>query len=207
MKEEVSILLLKFAVNVTLSIIKTTGRSRVHELRYTMSVLSGLCLPLFQITSIFLCLGLTFGQQDCDDNACCLSGGHKEINDPRRSINSILEAGQSAICDRALAWGWYRFTSYVGGKMPTTKVDELRCGTIHPIWMKSAHPLVSEGTVDRKACINFFGLGDGCFTQLDIKVRNCGEHYVYYLGPTFSCSLAYCAGRFVIKNICDSRAI
>jgi len=117
-----------------------------------------------------------------------------EINDPRRSTKSILEAGQNAICDRALGWGWYRFTSYVGGKMPTEKVDENHCGTIHPIWMKGPHPTRNEETVNRKACINFFGLLDGCFTQLDIKVRNCGEHYVYYLGPTFSCSLAYCAG-------------
>ena len=166
-----------------------------------MNILGGWCLLLFQITSIFLCLSLTSGQQDCDDNACCLPGGYKEINDPRRSINSILEAGQSAICDRVLAWGWYRFTSYVGGKMPTTKVDEFRCGTSQPIWMKPPHPVITDGTVDRKACVNFFDLLDGCFTQLNIKVRNCSGHYVYYLGPTYSCSLAYCAGRFVSKQI------
>ena len=177
--------------------ISTTGTTRLHKLRYAMDIFGGLCLLLFQITSIFLCLGLTFGKQDCDDNACCLPGGYTEINDPRRSTNSILEAGQSVICDRALKSGWYRFTSYVGEKMPTEKVDEHHCGTIHPIWMRGSHPTLHEGTVDHKACINFFGLHDGCYTQLDIKVRNCGGHYVYYLGPTYSCSLAYCAGRFL----------
>ena len=150
---------------------------------------------LIHATCVFLLLGLTFGQSDCSDNGCCLPGGYREINEPRRSINSVFQAGESAICDRALAWGWYRFTSFVGGKMPTKKVDQLHCGTIRPVWMKGSHPVVEDGTVDRKACINFYDLNNGCFTELNIKVRNCREYYVYYLGPTFSCSLAYCAGK------------
>ena len=159
--------------------------------------LRGSWFLLVQITTVILSLTLTFGQ-DCSKNECCLEGGYKEINDPRRSIKSELEAGQSSICDRALAWDWYRFTSYVGGKIPNLRVDEFRCGTVHPIWMKDPHLSSNQGVVDREVCVNFFGLSEGCFTKLNIKVRNCGEYYVYYLGPTYSCSLAYCAGKPVM---------
>ncbi|XP_068690657.1 uncharacterized protein [Montipora foliosa] len=137
---------------------------------------------------------LTVGQSDCVNDSCCSLPGYTEINEPRRSTRSILQAGESAICDWLLRKGWYRFTSYVGGKMPTTKVDGSRCGTVHPIWMRGAHPLVHENVVNRTACVNVYGLFGGCLVELDIKVRNCTEFYVYYLRPTHSCSFAYCAG-------------
>lgn len=143
-------------------------------------------------TTVFLFPGLTFGQNECKEGGV---GGYKKIDDPRRSIKSIFKHGQSAICDRAFAWGWYRFDSYTGKRMWTEKVDEMRCGTVHPIWMNGSHPTLAEGTVDRKACINFYDMLNGCFASLNIKVRNCGGFFVYYLGPTHSCSLAYCAGK------------
>ena len=153
-------------------------------------------------TIIFLFLDSTYAQTDqCGPNKeCCQkgqAGGYSEINNPRRSILSEWKSGQNAICDRSLVWGWYRFTSYVGGKMPEAKVDSKRCGTNHPIWMKGSHPTVNEGTVDRTACVNFFNMMNGCFTSLQIKVRNCNGYFVYYLGPTYSCSLAYCAGELL----------
>lgn len=125
------------------------------------------------------------------------AGGYKSIDNPRRSERSEFKpnSNQRAICDRALTWGWYRFTSYVGGKIPNHKVKELRCGTVHPIWMKGSYPTVKDGAVDRIACINFYDLKDGCFASLKIKVRNCGGYFVYYLGPTYSCSIGYCAGK------------
>ena len=144
------------------------------------------------ITTIYLFPDPTFGQAECTEG---VKGGYTKIDEPRRSIKSEFEQGQNAICDRALAWGWYRFDSYTGGKMPTQKVDEMRCGTVHPIWMKGSHPTVAEGTVDRIACINFYDMLNGCFVTLNIKVRNCNGFFVYYLGPTHSCSLAYCAGK------------
>ncbi|XP_078371975.1 von Willebrand factor D and EGF domain-containing protein-like isoform X3 [Oculina patagonica] len=156
---------------------------------------------LFSLTTvIFLSWSLTFVQSDlCTKRPqCCKKGapgGYTELDNPRRSTESVFKAGQSAICDRALTWGWYRFVSYVGGKMPEkNKIAEMRCGTVHPIWMKESHPTFSEGTVDRTACINFYDLNNGCFTSLKIKVTNCNGFFVYYLGPTHTCSLAYCAG-------------
>ena len=143
-------------------------------------------------TTVFLFPELTLGQNECTEGG---PGGYKKIDDPRRSIKSIYKPGESAICDRAFASGWYRFVSYTGENMPIQKVDQMRCGTVHPIWMKGSRPTVTEGTVNRKACINFYDMQNGCLSTLDIKVRNCGSFFVYYLGPTHSCSLAYCAGK------------
>ena len=143
-------------------------------------------------TTVFLFPELTLGQNECKEGG---AGGYTKIDDPRRSIESIFKHGQSAICDRAFAWGWYRFDSYTGGKMPEQKVDQMRCGTVHPIWMRGTHPTVKEGTVNRTACINFYDMLNGCLSSLNIRVRNCNGFFVYYLGPTHSCSLAYCAGK------------
>ena len=136
------------------------------------------------------------GQSDC--NGCCTAARYKTIDEPRRSIESIWKTGQIPLCDRSLSWGWYRFTSYVGGEMPTSKVDRNRCGTVAPVWLKGTHPSVADGTVLRKACINFFDIKNGCAQSFNIKITNCGLFYVYYLRPTYSCAVAYCAG----KSIC-----
>lgn len=147
----------------------------------------------FLISLTFLFLDLSFGQPDvCQEG----KGGYKRINNPRRSVKSEFKLGQSAICDRNLPWGWYRFKSYTGDKMPTKPAETMRCGTVHPIWMRGKHPDVNDGIVERHACINFYGLNGGCFSKFIIKVKNCDDNFfVYYLGPTHSCSLAYCAGK------------
>ena len=130
-------------------------------------------------------------------NNCCDAKEYTKIDEPRRSIKSIWKSGQKPLCDRNVPFGWYRFTSYVGGEMPTSKVDQNRCGTVAPIWLKGTHPSVANGTVLRKACINFFDFNNGCARSFNIKIRNCGSFYVYYLRPTYSCAVAYCAGEFI----------
>ena len=155
----------------------------------------GSCFLISLTTIVFLFLDLTFGQpNECKEGE---TEGYKQINEPRRSVQSILKHGESAICDRTLAWRWYRFESSTGGKMPNEKVDQLRCGTVFPIWMRGSYPAVEDGAVDRDACINFYDLRNGCFAKLAIKVRNCSDFFVYHLGPTHSCSLGYCAGKFL----------
>lgn len=165
-----------------------------------MTLNTSLVFLLILTASIFLSLDKTAAQHDkCSNNKCCSQGGgggYKEINDARRSVKNHFKAGQNAICDSALPWGWYRFTSYVGGKMPIQMVPRMRCGTVHPVWMNGSLPTRTDGVVDHKACINFFGIG--CFASLRIKVKFCvgsPDFFVYYLGPTYSCSLAYCAGK------------
>ena len=135
-------------------------------------------------------------QSDCSD--CCTKGNYTEIDEPRRSIRSLWKVGQKALCDSSLPWGWYRFTSFTGGEMPTSIVNKNRCGTAAPVWIKGTNPSEQDGTVDRKACINFFGIKNGCSQTLNIKVRNCSSYYVYFLGPTYSCAIAYCAGKILL---------
>ena len=135
-------------------------------------------------------------------NGCCRNGtGYTEIDEPRRSIDSIWKYGQMALCDRSLPWGWYRFTSYAGGKMPTSKVDRNRCGTLAPVWLNGDNHPINEGTVTQKACINFYDINNGCAQSFNIAITNCGLFFVYYLRPTYSCAVAYCAGKSFIFAI------
>ncbi len=168
-----------------------SGMSPFYQSVRTMFLTSSLLLKVVLI----LMFERLAGQSDC--NGCCATGNYKPIDEPRRSIESIWKLGQVALCDRALPWGWYRFTSFVGGQMPTSMVRPNRCGTRAPVWIKGTHPSVQNGTVDRKACMNFFNINNGCSQSFYIKIRNCGSFYVYYLRPTYSCAIAYCAGRKV----------
>ena len=148
-----------------------------------------LAFPLF----FELCLC----QTDC--NGCCDPRNYRVLNEPRRSINSVWKLGQTAICDRTLSWGWYRFTSYVGGQMPTTSVHTDHCGTHYPIWLLGQHPSSADLTVTVRACININERNSGCFFSFYVKIRQCGagstQFYVYYLRPLPSCGIAYCAGK------------
>lgn len=151
---------------------------------------------LFSTFVTLLVFGSISAQSDC--NGCCGAGNYTELDEPRRSIKSIWELDQVALCDRDLSWGWYRFTSFVGGEMPTSVVSPKHCGTSAPVWIQGTHPTTQIGTVIRKACINFFDINKGCADSFNIKIRNCGTFYVYFLRPTYTCAVAYCAGKTTI---------
>ncbi|XP_048577629.1 von Willebrand factor D and EGF domain-containing protein isoform X2 [Nematostella vectensis] len=125
---------------------------------------------------------------------------HKSIKEPFRSSAHNYSHTQPAICDNRLTEGWYRFTSGVGGKIPTTKPEPNTCGTVAPIWMNSPHPHQVGQTVDATACINLNNIRWGCFRTIDICAKKCEDmatmanYFVYYLRPPFGCDMAYCAG-------------
>ena len=140
------------------------------------------------------------GQQVATCNNCCKKQNHQEIDNSRRSTQSQWKSGQVALCDRKLTAGWYRFTSFVGGKMPTTKVNKNHCGTKAPIWLDGRtgnHPAGPNDPVVRiKACVNVLERRGGCFFSFYVSVKNCpGNFFLYYLQPTYSCYVAYCAGK------------
>ncbi|XP_066303069.1 von Willebrand factor D and EGF domain-containing protein-like [Branchiostoma lanceolatum] len=119
-----------------------------------------------------------------------------EIDDPHRSTAYYVESDIDFLCDKFIDEGWYRFTSLVGGTMPTSCVQSYYCGTSSPIWMNGEHP-TGDAIVDRVACSNL-GIPDDCCTgQYPIQVKRCTEggntYYVYKLTPTHFCE-AYCAG-------------
>ncbi|EDO30998.1 predicted protein [Nematostella vectensis] len=132
---------------------------------------------------------------------------HKSIKEPFRSSAHNYSHTQPAICDNRLTEGWYRFTSGVGGKIPTTKPEPNTCGTVAPIWMNSPHPHQVGQTVDATACINLNNIRWGCFRTIDICAKKCEDmatmanYFVYYLRPPFGCDMAYCAELHKIATI------
>lgn len=127
-------------------------------------------------------------------NNCCSNTTYTEINNPRRSTKSSWNIGENALCDRDLQLGWYRFTSFAGGKIPERMVGHDHCGTRAPVWLNGRHPTKKGQNVVRQACVNKLNLNHGCWEFFDINIMNCGDYFVYYLRPPDYCSVAYCAG-------------
>ena len=155
---------------------------------------------LLKCTTLVFVFSHSCGQQLC--NNCCQKPNHKEIDNSRRSVESKWKSGQVALCDKDLAAGWYRFTSFVGGRMPTTKVNIGRCGTQAPVWLDGTtgnHPTSpTDPVVSIKACVNFRNLRNGCRFSFYVSVKRCSgnpDFFVYYLQPTYQCDVAYCAGK------------
>ncbi|XP_046406529.1 von Willebrand factor D and EGF domain-containing protein-like isoform X2 [Ischnura elegans] len=126
----------------------------------------------------------------------CLKENHAVILDePRRSFNWALEEGSKALCDSHLAPGWYRFQSAAGSSIPTGCPPLDHCGTEYPIWHRGQIPTATEGIVNSIGCGH---VGDDCCkVQLPILLKNCSTSVVYFLQPTPTCHMAYCAGYMV----------
>ena len=86
--------------------------------------------------------------------------------------------------------GWYRMMGKTGDQMPEKRVPINRCGTSAPGWLNGKHPTVEEGVVTREVCYN--GNGKPCNWKNNIKIRNCGEYFVYELQKPPACDLRYC---------------
>ncbi|XP_048577410.1 oncoprotein-induced transcript 3 protein-like [Nematostella vectensis] len=124
----------------------------------------------------------------------CSAANYIPIKDPHRSTKYRYKRPQPALCDYLLQPGWYRFTSSVGGEIPTTKPEPNMCGTFAPIWMRGTHPDTIGVTKETTACVNVNNRNNGCFRSIDMCVEMCsGGYYVYYLRPSYGCSMAYCA--------------
>ena len=77
--------------------------------------------------------------------------------------------------------------------MATTCPATFHCGTHVPIWMNGAHPTARNAMATVDVC-GHTPSGGCCAYKDTIRVKNCGNYFVYYLKPTRGCSLAYCAG-------------
>ena len=149
---------------------------------------------------LLLVFAPALGQRIPPCNNCCQETSHRKLNNSRRSIQSKWKPGQSPLCDNSLASGWYRFTSFVGGKMPTAKVSVSHCGTRYPIWLDGTtgtHPTSpTDPVVNIKACINIRERRGGCFRSFQVGVKRCPRNFfVYYLQQLTQCHAAYCAGK------------
>lgn len=77
--------------------------------------------------------------------------------------------------------------------MPTSPVPKNHCGTHATGWLNGQHPSKDEGAVSRKVC--FHWSSRICNWQVNVKVRNCGAYFVYYLPKTPGCWFRYCGNK------------
>jgi hypothetical protein len=76
------------------------------------------------------------------------------------------------------------------------------CGTTSHVWLKldDGKDVLNTGNVTVDACVSWsfgtpsdpFSSSDCCLFTLPVKIRNCNDFNVYYLGPTQACPIAYC---------------
>jgi len=94
-------------------------------------------------------------------------------------------------CDNNLAEGWYRISGAAGAQMPIACPGPGRCNTEYPGWLFGSHPHKDDGCVERMVCFGDYVSGC-CNHRRQVLVRNCGDYYVYKLGPTPGCNFRYC---------------
>ncbi|XP_067884562.1 uncharacterized protein [Heterodontus francisci] len=111
---------------------------------------------------------------------------HTVLDQPWRSIDSTETQWK---CDDGLHFGWYRFKSSGGWKIPETSVPVYHCSTASPGWLQGSHPSVGQGVVTRTVCFNWGG--NHCYWTHEIRIKNCSSYFVYELKSLFYC-IAYC---------------
>ena len=123
-----------------------------------------------------------------------------------RSTAYKFRQGTTPLCDSRLVAGWYRFLHPVGYAMPeNNQTDQSKnpqmnhCGTMIPCWLGGKHPINTGDTVTHNTCMNVYGT-QVCFGVGTITVKKCLNFFVYKLNPTHGCSMAYCAGKAILKT-------
>ncbi|XP_031575085.1 uncharacterized protein LOC116308745 isoform X1 [Actinia tenebrosa] len=118
-----------------------------------------------------------------EDNECV---NYKTFDSEDRSASKDNIVGDLKCDDDKFQAGWYRFEGQAGTQINALKIKN-RCQTLHIGYYTGAHPGPNEGIVENKICFT-----DICDRNKDIKIRNCGEFYVYYLNKTGGCPARYC---------------
>ncbi|XP_069142550.1 oncoprotein-induced transcript 3 protein-like [Argopecten irradians] len=133
------------------------------------------------ILLLVLATGLHAGADPCTD--------YKELPfADLRFENNIYTVPDEPVTDRYLKPAWYRAGEE---DMPTSPPKLMSCGTKFPIWLNGTIPLVSGIEVLRFACL----VGaTSCTREYMVKVKNCGQYRVYFLGRTSGHEQAYCFG-------------
>ncbi|XP_078062329.1 uncharacterized protein LOC144488178, partial [Mustelus asterias] len=116
---------------------------------------------------------------------------HTVLNQPWRSSDCTgTECVGQWKCDKDLVYGWYRFNSSGGWKIPETRVAPGHCSTHRPGWLQGSHPTLEQGEGSGTVCFNW--KNNQCNRKQEIKIKNCSSYFVYELKPTPGCEAAYC---------------
>ena len=90
---------------------------------------------------------------------------------------------------------WYRMLSPAGSMIPETVVEDQHCNSFMTGWLNGTHPAMLDETVTRTVCFNW--LGNTCYHETEIQIRNCGDYLLYYLPNTPICydgvTIRYCS--------------
>ena len=108
-------------------------------------------------------------------------------------------------CDNNLN-GWYRFMADAGNRMANSCPAQYGrsryfCGAYWQGWLYNSHPYEYEGEVYRTVCFSR-SYSCSCEYQRSIKVRNCGNYYVYKLEGVPNCDQRYCGAKG--ENFCET---
>lgn len=131
--------------------------------------------------------------------------GVADAADPCNSYNvlagesrSVLKTSYSTTKD--VISGWYRFMGKAGDKMldydPKWQYGPYRCAAQAQGYLSGSHPRGSAGITTKSVC--FRKSGNPCWKSVSIKVKNCGNYFVYELvslnslSYTFSTNFRYC---------------
>ena len=124
---------------------------------------------------------------------------HTVLSEADRAQGHIVINASNYRCDRDLVPGWYRFQGAAGDRMADKCVPMNHCGTHEPVWLSGAHPTIAEGVVTRRVCYHWYNYC--CNRYQNIRIKNCGSHFVYELPRTYYCYTQHCgngrAGEFL----------
>ena len=87
---------------------------------------------------------------------------------------------------------WYRFLPPAGTRIAEEAPGQEYCGTAGTGWMQGSHPTSVGETVTRTVCFPSSS-SNTCYLSKAIKVRNCGQYFLYRLVDTTYCHYGYCA--------------
>ncbi|XP_053390435.1 oncoprotein-induced transcript 3 protein-like [Mercenaria mercenaria] len=129
------------------------------------------------------------------DSGCfadpCNPSNHEKFPDTRmgsRNERCPVMPGSIAICDYFLDESWYVADEAVLlNKCPK---GTGQCGVAYPAFLDGDFPDVTDGIVNRSACV--MRGSDCCRDIIPIKLKNCSGFYAYHLQPLKECSSAYC---------------
>ncbi|XP_030627959.1 uromodulin-like [Chanos chanos] len=123
------------------------------------------------------------------------------LDEPWRAINFRTKG--TPHCDMNVNWqGWYRlFLDGASVQMPERCVSPWMCGTHAPLWLKSPHPVRSDGIVQGNVCGSW--VTGCCNFEFPIHVKACSaNYYVYKFVKPPLCFLAYAAD--VNTKVCST---
>ena len=121
---------------------------------------------------------------------------YKVLSDDSR-FHSYINTNKTR-CDNNLN-GWYRLMYNAGNRMldtcPSLKSGSLfQCGADWQGWLNGTQPEENEKEVNRTVCFSRYN-NCTCDYSKAIKVRNCGQYYVYLLNGEPKCNQRYCGAR------------